>query len=56
MFSVFTMENVLAHIGPDGKPYPSSKEAEASAKERSDRAAELGLKVRYVAGPARESA
>jgi hypothetical protein len=52
MFSVYTQENVLAAVGPGGNPYPTMEAAESSAKERSTRASLMGLKVRYVAGPA----
>jgi hypothetical protein len=56
MFSIYTTAGVLAHLGPDGKPYTDAKAADASAQDRNSRAEGMGLKVRYEVRKAPEKA
>ena len=49
MFSVYTTDGKLAYVGPDGKPFEGAQAALASAEERSERAASMGLMARYEA-------
>ncbi len=52
-FSIYTTKNVLAHVGPDGKPYRDEATANTDAQDRNDRAARLGIKTRYLVGTAK---